>query len=52
MADAPKSDAPKFKVKLEISAEGGTVPRSTIILISLLAVLAAIALVLYPLYHP
>ena len=44
-------DAPKFKVKLEISAEGGSVPRNTIIFISLLALLATIAYVLYLFYH-
>jgi hypothetical protein len=42
---------PKFKVKLEISAEGGEVSRNTIFLISLLALLASIVYVLYLFYH-
>jgi hypothetical protein len=49
MPDAPKI---KLKVTVDLSAEGGAVPRNTIILILLLALLAAIVFVLYLFYHP
>ena len=44
-------DAPKLKLKVEISAEGGTVPRNTIILISLLGLMGSIVYVLYLFYR-
>lgn len=45
------SAPPKLKVKVEITAEGGTVPTNTIILIVSLALMASIVYVLYLFYH-
>ena len=51
MSPTIRPDAPKLKVKLEISAQGGKVPLGTIVLISILASLATVAFVLALFYH-